>query len=211
MYRHLSSVSAFHNFKVSKEKPECCFIFYVCLSRCCSASDPMKSSLSSCTHPLQPSPTNNDNFCPSPPSLSLYSDTSGPLDTDNTFIAEHLLRLSTSVGEQDTGSFLRRYQAGFTIAPQDPLVTACGYDMANKWKTFQSSGPFDSLYPYPCNSTDFDCPTLVDGSLCPTNRSGMNLLRKNGVCFSVEPSSAYRVQARFYVCIFCSALCMRYT
>lgn len=65
---------------------------------------------------------NNASRCPSAPSISLYSTGSGQLDTTNTYVMEYILRAATKMGPI---RFFRSYQAGFTVATRDPVISLC--------------------------------------------------------------------------------------
>ena len=66
-------------------------------------------------------------FCPAPPKLS-YSSLQksvprGPLESDNIYIAEYLLRTADSI-KPDV--FFRRFQAGFSLGYSEPSYSICG-------------------------------------------------------------------------------------
>ena len=64
-------------------------------------------------------------FCPSPPKLSYgaASQPSGPLESENVFIAEVLLRLAADLTPD---VFFRRFQAGFSLTTREPRHSVCG-------------------------------------------------------------------------------------
>lgn len=87
----------------------------------------------SCTHPYSivrnPESVRVVYRCPYPPKLS-YSATSemeprGLLESQNVYLAEHLLRVGESIGSVN---FFRTYQAGFSLAYRDPQHSVCGCD-----------------------------------------------------------------------------------
>ena len=66
-------------------------------------------------------------FCPAPPKLS-YSSLQksiprGPLENDNTYIAEYLLRTADSIKPD---IFFRRFQTGFSLSYSEPSYSICG-------------------------------------------------------------------------------------
>ena len=89
--------------------------------------------LSSCSNPLynylnginQPSRTQ---FCPTPPKLSYSAASasqqpSGPLESENVYIAEVLLRVARDLTPD---VFFRRFQAGFSLTSREPPHSVCG-------------------------------------------------------------------------------------
>ena len=89
--------------------------------------------LLSCTNPiynylsgLNP-PFNSGQFCPSPPKLSYTAASatspSGPLESENVYVAELLLRVATDL---TTDVFFRRFQAGFSLTVREPRHSVCG-------------------------------------------------------------------------------------
>lgn len=80
-----------------------------------------------CTNPLyQTRSTNQQELCPKPPQVSVAdvrNNTSGPLDSDNVFVDETLLRKGAELGPE---VYVRRIQAGFVISYRDPPYAACG-------------------------------------------------------------------------------------
>lgn len=65
------------------------------------------------------------NYCPAPPELNI-EDTeetaTGPLDSDNTFIAEYLVRVAADV---QPSVFFQQVQAGFVVSYQEPAISFC--------------------------------------------------------------------------------------
>ncbi len=120
--------------------------------RCCHARE---ARLASCTDPLSiENDAEQEDFCPSPPLLSatdlMNSDLSGRLDSDNTYVAEHLMR---EAEDEDTVSdFYRQYQAGYVItSARDPAFSICGCTSVN-----DTCQHFNLLEPAAVNSTQ--CP-----------------------------------------------------
>ena len=163
--------------------------------RCCKATDIRFSVLSTCTNPLTFSfaAPSNDLFCPTPPALSIYSTTSGLLDTINTFVAEHLLRTSTSTQDLDVVTFFRRYQAGFTVTAPDPIVSICD-NLKTNGSSLLGRLAFGGLRSLSCNESDpteadqtclaYTSPVLTN---CTLNAS---LTSRTPSCFSVDPITA---------------------
>lgn len=82
----------------------------------------------SCSNPLSLNfPSNN--FCPSSPRLSYSSAQEavprGSLESDNVYIAEHLLRTFAGIrGRPDF--YFRSFQAGFSVNRREPSNSVCG-------------------------------------------------------------------------------------
>ena len=63
--------------------------------------------------------------CPAPPELDyedIYTNTTGPLDSDNTFVAEYLLRKAT---KRVPSVFFQEVQAGFVFGYNEPMQKQC--------------------------------------------------------------------------------------
>ena len=91
-------------------------------SCCCARSQQLPSCTTSI--PTSAYPTSAGNFCPAPPKLSFPpgSTPQGPLQDKATFVAEHLLSLSTQEGPT---VFFNRFQGGFVVSPRDPAFSVC--------------------------------------------------------------------------------------
>lgn len=165
-----------------------------CLTCCDSVN-----RIDSCTFPttVYITPPTNASDCPTPPSLSVHSSTNGPLDTTNTYVAEYFLRMANKFGAV---SFYRSYQAGFTVASQDPIVSGCDCPRMDG-KSDKGCFIFDRLGVTPCNSKD-PCPVYhyVSPFMCPAKNVTESLCRKQSTCYSVEPYSSDFLQN-----IICSA------
>ena len=133
----------------------CCFLhnydtFTYTLLRCCETIP--KTLALSCFQDSEPDASIGD-YCPSPPVLSLsdaYSSSiSGPLDTDNTFVAEYLIgeadRLKPSVFFQDV-------QAGFVVSYLEPSLSFC------KQPEEEETQKFSALLNIFYNRSAFDFP-----------------------------------------------------
>ena len=102
------------------------YYYYVYSSRCFEAEE--ASAALSCTD----GPYSTDQSCPAPPQVvidendieNLFDDLSGPLDSDNTFVAEYLLRKANDLVRS---VFFQRYQAGFVFGynEQTPETGIC--------------------------------------------------------------------------------------
>ena len=160
------------------------------------------SALRSCSNPYsiwQGAPS-NDLFCPSPPSLSIYADSSGSLDTLNTYVAEHLLRTSTSAPDIDVVTFFRRYQAGFTVTAPDPVVSVCDNSRENGASDLGLTA-FGLYRTFSCNQSD---PVAVPDQMCLayTNPDlsnctlNYNLTSRTRSCYSADPFLTATLQAR---------------
>ena len=137
--------------------------------------------------------SSSESFCPSPPSLSLFANKSGRLDTMNTYVAEYLLRASL---ELDPIVFFRRYQAGFTITAQDPIVSICDCNNCTLFERLtiemrNSSEPEDT------------CPVYLAEF---SRKSNETLCSNQPSCFSVEPLSANFLQVCSHTCMYVCAL-----
>ena len=149
--------------------------------RCCNAQS---SSLSSCTNPFSElDRTRLADLCPSPPLVSVSTRMStrptGRLDSDNTYIAEHLLREADRA--KYPSKFFRKYQAGFVVTSErDPAFSVCG-----------CSNPIATcaLFPSFENHSSSECPyysLAEDAGFCPVELPG---------CYSVDGVAAnYRQQ-----------------
>ena len=103
---------------------------------CCNSTI-SSNVLSSCTNPLYNylnfgQPTRSQ-FCPSPPKLSYSAASSmpqpsGPLDSQNVYVAELLLELATDLTPD---IFFRRFQAGFSLTTREPRHSVCGCTQPN--------------------------------------------------------------------------------
>ena len=83
----------------------------------------------SCTNPItQFIEANSDDLCPLPPSISgndylNNTDTTGRLDSDNTYVNEYLLRVAERMRAP---IYSRRVQGGFTLSRTEPIFSVCG-------------------------------------------------------------------------------------
>ena len=99
--------------------------------RCCQSTTQNRNILMSCSNPLSLifpfEGFTSGRFCPAPPKLS-YSSLQksipqGPLENDNIYIAEYLLRTADSI-KPDV--FFRRFQGGFSLSYNEPSYSICG-------------------------------------------------------------------------------------
>ena len=82
--------------------------------RCCTATS-LIATAKSCSSPstLLSGRKNSENFCPNPPKVSVSDiNPSGPLESENVYVAEYLLSVSAAV---EATVFFRQFQAGFTV------------------------------------------------------------------------------------------------
>lgn len=106
--------NAFSMFRCIFLKQFSLYKLYIYVYRCCNAVS-MDGTPKTCSSPnsLLSGSRNSENFCPSPPKVSVSgSNPSGLLDSENAYITEYLLDLAM---ELDTTVFFRQIQAGFTI------------------------------------------------------------------------------------------------
>ena len=89
-----------------------------------------RNILKSCSNPLSLvfpfEGFTSGRFCPTPPKLSQSSQLSiprGPLESDNVYIAEYLLRTADFI-KPDV--FFRRFQGGFSLGYSEPSYSICG-------------------------------------------------------------------------------------
>ena len=102
---------------------------YIC--RCCQSTTDDRNILKSCTNPLSLAfpfeGLTSGGVCPAPPKLSYssfqQSPPSGPLESNNIYIAEYLLQTADSI-KPDV--FFRRFQAGFSLGYSEPSYSICG-------------------------------------------------------------------------------------
>lgn len=164
------------------------------LHSCCNAVNTENSALPSCSRPRTyiSSPSSNENFCPAPPSLPLSAGNSEALDSNNTYVAERLLREAARL---TLAVFFRRFQAGFTFTPRDPIYSVCDceFDTPN----VNNSGACSFLNTLvPCDPAGEDCSVFsLFTATCP-NRDQGNFSRDGlcnrteDSCYSVDPISA---------------------
>ena len=151
---------------------------------CCNS----QYRINSCSFPTSfvSSLAGNFTSCPTPPFVSLYSNTRGPLSTVYTYVDEYILRLAETTGQD----FYRQYQAGFTTAYSTPKISGCDCIKANG-KSTRGCSLFYELGTGSCDNEEV-CPefglvNLVTCPLKPFNESG--LCRTQPKCYSVEPYS----------------------
>ena len=88
---------------------------------CCTARTAV---LPSCSNPLtQFQRPSTEDFCPTPPLISIDSNKTRALESKNTYVAEQLLRKADG---DDPAVFFRRYQAGIAVSYRDPPYSVCG-------------------------------------------------------------------------------------
>ena len=135
------------------------------LRRCCQSTTTDHESqniLKSCTNPLSlVFPFNSltsGEFCPTPPKLSYSSFQKsiprGPLESDNIYIAEHLLRTADTI-KPDV--FFRRFQAGFSLSYSEPSYSVCGCNATQDTYNFISPLRTSSSGQCPRYSIDQQC------------------------------------------------------
>ena len=91
------------------------------MCRCCEATS---AQLETCSVPIyQNSLANTEDFCPTPPVVSVGSQETGALDSVNVYVAEHLL---TVIEEVELALFFQQFAAGFVVHSLDPPYAACG-------------------------------------------------------------------------------------
>ena len=105
---------------------------------------------------IPPSCTNPDtqfsigDLCPSPPKLSLndyLTDTTGRLDSDNTYVNEYLLRIAERMG---ASTYSSRVQGGFTLSYTGIILT--GLAVHNR---YTDTNTLISDYMYVCVHINF--------------------------------------------------------
>ena len=103
----------------------CMYIVHVYHTyRCCN--NYFETAALSCVEDGGPFDASIGNYCPASPQLSvndaLNGSVSGPLDSDNTYIAEYLLRVSDDLLPS---VFFHEVQAGFVVSYQEPALSFC--------------------------------------------------------------------------------------
>ncbi len=146
--------------------------------KCCFAYKPERSCSSFYTWGRS-----EDQFCPSPPLISLHSSTTGPLDTINTFVNEYILRLASRIGFV---RFFQTYQAGFTVSSQGPLIGVCDCERMDG-KSVRGCSIFDVVQDRDCNRNP--CPMLEVSSpnRCDLKPYNETLCGPNPPCYTIEP------------------------
>ena len=147
----------------------CTHSLHVAHSSCCQTNTVSRFQLPTCTRPFSivslPAVVSIQ-FCPSSPKLS-YSAASrteprGLLEGQNVYVAEQLLRIADAIGRR---SFLRKFQAGFTLAAREPPYSVCRcnqtQDCANISPLMTSESPANECPRYSINQ---EC--AVAYSLC---------------------------------------------
>jgi len=138
----------------------------------------------SCTYPSStPFSSTNSTFCPSPPTISLHSTASGPLDTTNTYVAEYILDLASKIGAQ----FFRVYQAGFTVSKLDPMVEVCDCAKSDG-KSLRGCSIFEYIGKNSCEKQQ--CSTYIYGIFHQCSRPLLfneTICTENPICYDVEP------------------------
>ena len=112
----------------------------------------------------------------------MSTNSTGRLDSDNTYIAEYLLR------EADRADipldFFREYQAGFVITSErDPAFSVCGCSIRSETC---------ELFPLFESADVNECPyynLTEDGGVCPAEVPG---------CYSVDGAAANYIQENVY-------------
>lgn len=144
----------------------------------------------SCSHPANiRGSTNNNNFCPNPPSLDVSSTLgttlSGTLSSVNTYVAEYLISEAIAA---DPAVFYRQYQAGFTITEQDPILSVCGCGRDDR--NVPGSGICRVLdLVEPCGAIE-NCPVYSLPSQDCMNISMRPNLCEGDSCYNVDATSS---------------------
>ena len=99
----------------------CLFLNILPTCRCCQAT---AAQLATCSVPIyQNSSINNENFCPTPPTVTVGSQETGALDSISVYVAEHLLEVSEEV---ELALFFQQFAAGFVVHSPDSPYATCG-------------------------------------------------------------------------------------
>ena len=156
-------------------------------------------ALDSCTNLLTQFNFFGGDFCPTPPLVSINNYTrnpTGPLESTNTYVAEHLLR---EADDEDPADFFRRYQGGITITYRDPPFSVCGCSSNDQTCRESFSCLTDSLgdmcptylesddcfSQQSCENSDLQC---KDFSICDDTLPG---------CYNVDGASANNIKRLF--------------
>ena len=96
-------------------------------------------------------------LCPSPPPVTVGTQPNGAIDSENTFVAEHLLNLSTSL---QPSVFFGRFLAGFVMSSRDPPYSVCGCsDGFSAVEELRDSKTCDFISPLQPVMGEEQCPT----------------------------------------------------
>ena len=161
---------------------------------CCNATNIETSVFPTCSRPFtlfRPVGSNSD-LCPTPPSLSISSETTGALDSLNTYTAEYLLNQASEI---DPLIFFHRFQAGFTLSAQDPIFSVCDCQRSVPNIPFSGACLFLDL-PSVCDSIG-ECPVyslVTRPDQCPAINA-TSMLDCNGSLCDAGSSDCYSVDA----------------
>ena len=120
------------------------------------------------------------------------------MDSSNIFVEEYILKLAERVG---VASFFRSYQAGFTAAFSDPVISAC--DCAKiDGKSVRGCSIYEYIGDSSC-STEDSCPvySFYNATQCPLKPFNETYLcKRERTCYTVAPYSSdqFRVCQSFY-------------
>ena len=104
---------------------------------------------------------------------------SGLLENNNTFIAEHLLRVAKDLRPEN---FFRRYQAGFTLSYRDSPYTVCGC----RGESNGQPNVCQFISPLQTSNTSVENPRYAINQLCALawgvciESLGMQIMGQNG-------------------------------
>ncbi|CAI8011243.1 Phospholipid-transporting ATPase ABCA1 [Geodia barretti] len=114
-----------YNYKQCPECLGCCSTLHKTYALACQGGGPYDAYIG--------------NYCPSPPLLSVsdaYNGSlSGPLDSDNTFVAEYLIGIADKL---EPSVFFQDVQAGFVVSYQEPPLSFCRLADGNQTLTFST-------------------------------------------------------------------------
>lgn len=134
--------------------------------------------------------TSNEDFCPSPPSLSVSEVASGMpsgiLTSTSTFVAQQILVVS----DRDPVVFFRRYLAGFSFTAPDPTYSVCNCQQLPDGEEAGACGFLDLLNE--CDG-DSNC-TIYSERDCPGDTMSLCDRTSNDGCYVVDGFSADSVQ-----------------
>ena len=151
-------------------------------------------------------------YCPAPPQLSVddYFNGSvrGPLDSDNTYIAEVLMRVADDI---QPSVFFREVQAGFVVSYQEPALSFCPlsddittkkfsslFDVFYDPSAFSFPDPPCSNYLTDCEDSIYNCQNFLDN--CITSAT---LSKVTSIPGDYYKNLSYNMQTSLYslICI----------
>ena len=119
--------------KAVRSLGSCGSLIFSCIYICSCCNTFYKTAALSCNDAVSgPTDASIGHYCPLPPQMSIddaiNSSAAGPLDSDNTFIAEYLLEASNDLQPL---VFFQEVQAGFVVSYQEPALAFCNMSQSS--------------------------------------------------------------------------------